>query len=415
MPVLTRTEEEIRDRVTKILLARSGVTATNQGSTAQILAEIAAFELKNAYAEIESIDEATSFTRASGDALDNKFGALFGKTRGGATRAFDDSRNVRFFIDPSTGLSAAGIVASKVPDATVTANPSTLSTTSFTIKAGATLTARGGIAYTTTENVTLSNTDTESFVSVIAGSVGSSFNVSVGQLNTHNLKQRQPELLTIEPFILVDNRMPIENGTFEEGDDAFRARIADTVSELQTGNETAVVRAALSVPGVRNAIFVPYDGGLGSFAIIIQAKQPVVSDGLISAVQQAVNTVTASGNRANIKRPVYNGLEVKIKLTYRPQANRALIRQLARRAVVDYIVNIPLGESFVLNELIQRVLEVDEKIFDMDIERFIRFTYNASTRSSEGDDQAFDIPTNLDLDSSLHVWYTSDKFITLCD
>ena len=209
--------------------------------------------------------------------------------------------------------------------------------------------------------------------------------------------------------------MPIQNGTFEESDDAYRARIADTLSELQTGNQTAVVRAALSVPGVRNAIFVPYDGGLGSFSIVIQAKQPVVSDGLISATQKAVDTVTASGNRGTIKRPVYNGLETKIRIEYRPQANRALIRQKVRRAVVDYIINIPLGESFVLNELIQREIEVDDKIFDMSIEKFVRFTYNASTRDTEGDEEAFEIPTNLDLDSSLHAWYTSDRFSTVCD
>jgi len=415
MPVLTRIEEEIRDRVTKILQSRSGITATNRGATAQILSEIAAYELKNAYLEVENIDNATSFTRATGTALDNKFGVLFGKTRGDSTRAFDDSRNVRIFIDPSTGLSASGIVTSKVTPATVTANPTTLTTTGFTIIAGTTLSAPGDVLYTTTENVTIANADVEVFVSVIAKSIGSSFNIAAGQLTNHNIKSRQPELLEIADFILVENRMPIQNGTFEESDDAYRARIADTLSELQTGNQTAVVRAALSVPGVRNAIFVPYDGGLGSFSIVIQAKQPVVSDGLISATQKAVDTVTASGNRGTIKRPVYNGLETKIRIEYRPQANRALIRQKVRRAVVDYIINIPLGESFVLNELIQRVLEVDDKIFDMSIEKFVRFTYNASTRDTEGDEEAFEIPTNLDLDSSLHVWYTSDRFSTVCD
>lgn len=415
MPVLTRTEEEIRDRITKILLSRSGVTATNEGSTTQILAEIAAFEIKNAYREVELIDEATSFSKATSDSLDNKFGVLFGKTRGVATRAFDDSRNVRIYIDPSTGLSASGLVSSKVPDATITGSPNTLTATGFTIKSGTTLTTSGGAAYLTTESATLANTDTEAFVSVIAASVGNTFNISAGQLTSHDLKQRQPELDTIQSFILVENRMPIQNGTFEETDDQYRARISETVSELQTSNKTAVVRAALSVPGVRNAIFVPFEGGLGSFAIVIQAKQPIVSDGLINAAQEAVNTVTASGNRGIIKRPVYNGLEIKIKLSYRPQANRALIRQLVRRAVVDYVINIALGEAFILNELIQRVLEVDDKIFDMDIERFVRFTYNASTRDSEGDDEAFDVPTNLDLDGPLHSWYTSDRFMTVCD
>lgn len=412
MPLLTQTEDALLDEGLRQLRATTPVRFEGRGSTARALLEIAAREHAAIHQRLEVMQRDSFLSTAQGTSLD-RLGELLGIERTQALRAFDTSRNVRFYIDPSLGETATAVIASRVNSTTVEAHPDTLTPTGFTIKAGAQLTASTGVTYSTTDDAIFAGADIEQFVGVIANGAGSSFNVASGELTRHDLQHAQPEFVSFADFILVDNRMPISNGVFPESDEALRFRIKHALLTVQAANPTSAVQSVLSVPGVRTAVYVPYDGGLHSFSIVIQATDPIVSDGLVRACQQVLNRVVAAGNRGLVRRPIYHGLQVKLALAYRPRADRLRIRQLVRRAAVNYINAIEVGDPFILNELIQRVQETDDLLLDHQFEIFARGIYNPTLQRLER--VQVQPPSNLSLTSHLDGWYTSDRLFIVCD
>jgi uncharacterized phage protein gp47/JayE len=414
VPIITRSEAELLEKSRKDLRRLlPSITNTAEGSTIGALLEIAAGEHADINQRIDALQRNLFISTASGTAID-RLGELFGLTRGRPLRAFDTGRNVRFRIDPATGEYASTFVSNRIPNNVIDEHPDTLSPTGFTIREGTTLSTAGGVTYTTTQSLTISGAAFDGYTNVLATGVGPSFNVSLGELRKHDLKTFQPELAAVADFILVENRMPISNGVFTETDDDLRLRITEAIFTTQAANQTAIVAAVLSVPGVRNAVYLPFSSGMHSFTVVIESTDPLVSDGLVAAAQQALNSVTAAGNRGMASRPIYNGIEAKVGLRFRPDADRARIRQLARRASVDYINEIALGDSFILNELIQRIMDVDDKILDTHFQRFSTGIYNPSTRTFT-ESQDLMPPTNLTQNSVLESFFSSDRLFTVCD
>jgi len=416
MPIVTRTEGELLESSKKALRNTTTITNNSAGSTAGALLEIAATEHASIHRQLEVLERDLFLSTATGASLD-RIGDLLGTTRSQATRAFDGGRNVRIRIDGTTGETASSIVVNRIPTGNLVSSNAneaeTVSTTGFFLREGITLTANNGATYLTTEGVTFANDDVEKFVPVIATGTGPTFNVSTGALTTHNISTLQPELNSITSFLLVDNRMPITSGELSESDDSYRFRIQNAIFRVQSSNQSAIISAAVSVPGVRNATFVPYTRGGATFTVVVESTDPIVSDGILSAVRQSVTSVTAAGNRGLVDRPVYKTIRAKVGLTFRPEADRPRIRQLARLAATNYINSIPLGETFILNELIQRIMDIDELILDTQIMNFSVGDYEPSSHILRN--ESFRPPSNMALSSSLHHWYTSDRFFTVCD
>lgn len=410
MPIITRTEQDLVSDGLSRLLNDTPITATQRGSTARTLLEISANQIAVLHRKIDQTRMDMFLSTAQGDALDG-IGELLGVKRGVALRAFDDTDNVKFFIDPGLGEGAAAAVRGRITDATIDANPESLSPTGFTIRPGITLTANS-ISYTTTTGAAFSGSDTEKFVGVIANGVGPGYNVQTGQLNKNNIQDMHPEFGTLAPFILVENTMPITTGRFQESDESYRFRLQRALPTLQGGNQSAIVAAALSVPGVRDALYIPYTRGLSSFTVVIRSTTPIVSDGLKNAAQAAVDLATSAGIRGSVIAPRYRAIQLKVALEYRPRADRLNIRQAARVAGVEYINSLTLGETFILNELIQRILDTDQNILDLHFDVFGYGWYNP--KSQRMDFQASS-PSNLYLPSKWAAWYTSDRLFTVCD
>jgi uncharacterized phage protein gp47/JayE len=131
------------------------------------------------------------------------------------------------------------------------------------------------------------------------------------------------------------------------------------------GNETAVRLAALSVPGVADVSMVPFVRGLGTFAVYIKSLEARVSDELVDAVQQTIDTVQSFGNRGYALKPKEIGIEMILSLTYRESItsrDRAAINRDVVGTMYDYINNLDIGEDFIINEVVQRVMQVDDRI-----------------------------------------------------
>ena len=98
---------------------------------------------------------------------------------------------------------------------------------------------------------------------------------------------------------------------------------------------------------------------------MIQTVVPNTPTPVISACQQAIEIAQAYGISGRAVRPRLTGMSFKISITWRQDATaeeRISVKSNIALAVQDYINNLPIGEDFIYNELIQRVMDVSEKI-----------------------------------------------------
>lgn len=158
-----------------------------------------------------------------------------------------------------------------------------------------------------------------------------------------------------------------ENG---EDDDSYRARITQQVYVVAGANQTAIRLKALSVNGVKDVVLREYTHGAGSFSIYVIVEESESIKSVVSAVQAAVDDVKGFGVYAEVSSPVLISLDLMVRLIFSNEAGSAeksTIRQGVVNAVREYIRELSLGETFIINETIQRIMDVSDKILDLEI------------------------------------------------
>jgi len=155
-----------------------------------------------------------------------------------------------------------------------------------------------------------------------------------------------------------------------ETDENYRSRIVNQVYVVAGANLTAIRLKALSVDGVKDVIFKEYAHGAGSFSCYVITDDAQTSAATLRAVQSAINDTKAYGIYGEVKSPVLIPIELMVRLIFSSDtssAEKTAIRQSVVNEVRSYIDNMVLGETLIVNELIQRVMDVSTKIQDLDI------------------------------------------------
>lgn len=329
----------------------TGITQVTPGGKARAILEIMANE-HGRLAESFDLEIAEAFVRtATGDNLD-MIGELVGVTRKEAQKAQVDAShgNIKFYVISGTFGDITGGIPVTVPKGTSLVSQVTIAGTTKSI------------AYITSEDVELGTTATEVYVSAISRSAGSKASVGIGTINSHNFtgyKDYQIDALKIT------NVNGIIGGTDRESDTNYRYRISNVVIGSEAANLTAITLAALGVAGVSDVSVVPYDRGSGSFAVYVKSIYPTVSDALLDKVQESVDRVTSLGNSGVIRSPKAIGVELTVTLNYRSvltDDQKDTIESLVEDAIISYVNNLDIGEEFVSQELISRILDVSDNI-----------------------------------------------------
>jgi uncharacterized phage protein gp47/JayE len=176
-----------------------------------------------------------------------------------------------------------------------------------------------------------------------------------------------------------------------EDDVAYRARIVNQVYVVAGGNYTAIRLKALSIPGVRDVMLREFTHGAGSFGVYVITDDPRTEPSLLRQVQTAVDETKSFGIYGEVKSPVLIPLELMVRLVFSNDTSsneKSSIRQNVAKNLMNYINNIPMGETFVINEAIQRVMETSSKIKDMDfyslkVNQIPRFVANVESKWDE--------------------------------
>lgn len=146
-----------------------------------------------------------------------------------------------------------------------------------------------------------------------------------------------------------------------ENDEDYRSRITHQCLSLAMANETSIRLAVLSVPGVDDVILKRYSHGPGSFTIIPLINSSYNSNTIKSLVNDAVASVCSYGEKITIKLPSLKYIKLIISLAYSTNVTDVEKQNVAvnvREEIIKYINSLTTGETFIINELTQRIMNV---------------------------------------------------------
>lgn len=330
------------------LINSTNITRTSPGGKARNLLAVINRKLNRSYQEFDVNILRGFLPFADGQFLDY-FGDMLGLPRAPARRAnaASASRLVKFYVETGDFGDINNNADIVIPSGTL-------------ISTGPNNT---GVVYRVSVGVVLDRTLSEQYVSIEANRDGEVSNVGPNNLVHHNFTN-----YTTGEGLFVTNTSLIDNGSDIEDDNNYRFRLANQVLASERANETAVRLAILSVPGVSDLVVRPYARGIGSYDVLVQAVIPNTPDTLISACQDAIERVQAYGISGRAVKPRLTGLTFQVSLTWRADVSKTERDEIRRRVqsnLSNYVNNLDIGELFIVNEAIERVMGTDSKILNM--------------------------------------------------
>ena len=150
-----------------------------------------------------------------------------------------------------------------------------------------------------------------------------------------------------------------------ETDTDYRKRITHQCLTLANANETAIRLAALSVDGVEDVTMKRYSHGPGSFTVV-----PIVTNNsttVLSAVKDAILKTSSYGEKITIKLPDHKLVKMSVSLIYSTNTSDIEKQNIAvsvREQIIKYVNSLKTGDSLIINELTQRIMQTDDNIIN---------------------------------------------------
>jgi uncharacterized phage protein gp47/JayE len=341
MPLVFKTVATLNRESLLALQSYTSTTMLQDGTIAKALLRAINILLGEVHDNLEVSSLGRYLSTATGGELDY-IGEMLNCPRGGA--AIASGANIqKFYVNTGTlgDLPGIGTLSNIIPAGTIVSSTD------------------GVIQYQVMSSVGFANSDTQVITSIEAFESGFGYNIGPNVLRSHNLGVTG--LLTTN----IDNTT---GGTNIQDDDEYRYMLSKAVTKAEAANETAVRLAALSAAGVSTIYLIPYQFGVGSYNVIVIGNTPVTSDAVLLDVLTRIRKVTALGEFCYVSAPRYMGIELTAHLEFKSNlttVEKDTLSGIVEQAIYDYINNIPLGQSFIKNELIQRIMDVSDNILDV--------------------------------------------------
>jgi uncharacterized phage protein gp47/JayE len=165
--------------------------------------------------------------------------------------------------------------------------------------------------------------------------------------------------------LLVTNNYGITEGSDDESDDNYRYRIQLSWQSKEGAAQADLQLAILTVPGVQNVTF---EALAGTYLAYIYGVAQITSPALLAACQAQLNAITAYPNTGTAVSPDLVGISLSTTLTFIAGATPAQQQNAissASIAAANYINNLALGATLVINELASVILNADSNILDI--------------------------------------------------
>lgn len=344
MPQLRRSAAKLRKIAQQALESNGQITNFSAGGAARTLIEVGISHMQEYYDALEFNEAMSRLSTSAGLYLD-----LLGEDRGVAraqaiaASVTAEDRVIRFYTKDGTTALSSVLASNKIATGTQVKN------------------SDGSVIYVVTRDVPVDRQQVEVFVPAIASTKGSAANVGRNVLTSHSLG-----LGTIG----VTNDRPVSSGINVESDENYRFRISRFMDRASGATAEAIRLSALAFPQVADVILRPFSDGVGSYeALVIPVGNEISSDTLLG-IRAVLQDVTAFGNLVSVRAPDRIGVEIAVQLVYDIRAldgDKIRARSSARSAIIGYIASLPIGGTFVVNQMIQRVLASDALITDLKV------------------------------------------------
>lgn len=158
----------------------------------------------------------------------------------------------------------------------------------------------------------------------------------------------------------------------KETDESYRYRMTRQVLSSASSNETAIRLAALSVEEVQDVVLKRYALGVGSFALLVLTDNPNTQQSTLEKVKEVVDDKVGYGINYVVTGPNLKPLQLSLKLILKDSTNDAKSQEIkseVRQVIRELIESKGIAESFTMDELTQRVLNVSPYIVSYTVER----------------------------------------------
>lgn len=377
MGVLIKTRAQLLTEILDALRDNSILTNLSAARAGFILSQVHASHLSELYTALEANTAQAYISSAAGPFLD-LIGELFGIFRfpEQAALVLETERNIRFYVN--TGTLAAVLTTKVIPVGTTITN------------------SAGTISYSVLEDFTFSDTATEVFVSAISDGTGPDQNAGKNSLTVHNIGVSA---------ILVTNRDAIESASDVETDAQLRARLSDAMLSRATGNMAAIREAINIVPGVSEVRLEPHRNGPGTVQATVIPVTNAANPRLLTLVKQNLEQVRSAGTIIDVKGPRFVPVEITLILRFQTsveESRKTEIRRNATQALLGYLSSLRIGQTFVVKEMIQQVMDVSDDIMDFEVRSFAFQCRSQTLRNFVPDSDQLLVP-DPNLDEPLRV------------
>lgn len=347
MPLFSETEDKIFGDIMTDVLGRTNLSRSSAGSKMRTLIESVSKKMGRMWSQFD-LNMIQAFVDGAEGKFLNYIGDLLQVPRLGEEPASISSsdRNVKFYVEVGTFGDLNNGNSILIPKGKIIG----------TREAGT------GISYRTVIDTVLAASTNEAYIAVQSVRSGSSVNVGKGTLIYHNFTDYAD---SVNDTLKVTNDAEIIKGQDIENETNYRFRITNQVLSLERANRTAIRLAALAVPGVADIVSLPYHRGIGTYDLMIKSTVPSISSSLIANVQEAIGNVTSHGIYATARGPrevgvsMVGSLILKNRVSAKEQTD---IITAATDNVTYYINNLDIGEDFVINEVVERVMSTSDVI-----------------------------------------------------
>lgn len=327
-------------------LVQTGIRQTSPGGKARAFADIVGDQLGTLETRQFINLAQTLLPYASADSLDF-LGAIYGVTRIPQFDIISSSSegNFQFYVRSGTFGSINNGQDIVVPAGTKIFSGSV-----------------GGPVYLVSTSVTLPAASTSVFFSATNLEGGSRGIAGSGILVQHNFTNYAGSRFG---SLLVSNNFGLVGGRDQEDDDSYRYRINLRLRARGESSEDALRLQLLQVPGVQDLVMVRQSG---TFNVYVYGVSPSVSPSLLSAVQAQLDNSTAFPLVGTALAPDLVGISLATTLSLSKTVattDQTSIISNAVSAAEDYINNLGVGGTLVLNQVADRILSSDARIQDI--------------------------------------------------
>jgi uncharacterized phage protein gp47/JayE len=215
------------------------------------------------------------------------------------------------------------------------------------------------------DTYTCNKDSTEIWVGARSVGIGSKYNVGAGVVRTINFFDYTSANYD---YLQVTNMSAITTASDIESDDNFKFRIIKQATSGEKANETAIRLALLSLPGVSDVYFIDYGFGIGTFVVYVKPVVLSAGNDLLNQCAIQIKAVKAEGIVPIISFLKRLGIEMELSITFTSDTSnldKTLILSKIRLNVMDYLANMDKAQPFIVNEVVQRVMQTDNRILNV--------------------------------------------------